>query len=199
MDLTAVFARKLLADTDPEPGLPSRGELFLSFLVVKNVTDLCETGRAILDEMSETGANLTGLPSKSTMALIRKILKELYDEKMFIPDDQVGFKPNWDVIMYFNKDNTQAAFRLYRIIRRNVKGAKDMPRALQERDKKFFLENIDTIFANIPMKDLINQFKNFIGSPHVPKESQDLVWDFFEQLIDIFLSEKEHLELIFTL
>ncbi len=199
MNVSAPIARHLLDRNDPDPGIPQKGQLFMSFLIAKNLTDLCQTGRAILNEMKDSKLPVEGLPSIGTLNLIESVLRQFYSEKMFIPDEEYSQRPDWKVIASFSKENTRAAFQLYRIISRNVKTATEMPKALRDRNKKFFLENIDEVFADVPMKDLINQFKNFIGSGYVPKASQEQIWDFFETLIQLIMDDEENIKLVETL
>jgi hypothetical protein len=199
MNVTGLVAKQLLNSNDPTPGTPRKGELFMSFLVIKNLADMCETSRSIINEMQDKRANMTGLPSNQTLKVIQNVLNEFYSDKMFIPDDKWSQRPDWVVIKKFNPENTRSAFQLYRIIRRNSQGADKMIRALEKRDKTFFLANIDQVFADLPMKDLISQFKNFIASEYVPKEGQELIWEYFEQLISLIQNESENIKLIESL
>ena len=199
MNITGALARTLLDQIETDPGTPSKETSFLSFLIVKNLSDLCETGRGILSEMIESGISTTGLPDDRIMGTIQKILQEFYLDTMFKEHADYGQVPNWVVINKFPSVNARAAWQLYRIMRRNIQNSTKMPEALERRDKKFFVENFDYMFENVPFKDLINQFKNFIGSDNVPGESQELVWGYFEALINIIGNEKTHIELIKSL
>ena len=199
MNVTGSLARSILNENDPNPGVPTKGESFLCMIVSKNLSDLCETGQCIIDEMKDMRISLEGLPSTATLNLIRNVISEFYDPKMFIEDPKLGQRPNWKAIQSFDKDNSKASFQLYRIIRKNVKESKDMGQALKDRNKIFFLKNIDIIFADLPFQNLVGQFKNFIGSKNVPEESQDLVWSFFEELIGLILKESEHIKTIESL
>jgi len=196
MNLTSSFARQFLASIEPAPCNPTDAEVFLSGLMVKNLADFCETGRSILNEMREHGSSIEGLPSHQTLSLVQGVLKSFYNEKAFIPDDDYGQRPNWKVISTLPTDDRQTLWRLYRIIRRNIKGSEELLPQLQSRNKTYFSNNIDTLFHDVPFKDLIGQIKNFINSPYVPSDSQELIWQYCEALVDLILKEQEHLETI---
>lgn len=192
MNFTTGFARQILNSNEPNPGTPSRGELFLSFILCKDLADLFETGRAIL---RETPVH-KNLPSETTLLTIQTILNEFYSPDMFIPDNEYGQKPNWSVVLNFNKDNSRAAFQLYKILRRNIISATEMPKALKSRNKEFFLENFDYMFADLPFKDLVSEFKNFIASDDVSLENQEFIWDFIDSLVSLINDDQENIQTI---
>ncbi|CAN5871673.1 hypothetical protein BH23THE1_BH23THE1_32380 [soil metagenome] len=196
-NLSGLLVSQVLNSLDPNPVSPTKQQLYLSFLVCKNLTDLCETGRAIVNNIESHGHPLDGLPDRDSIALCQQILREFYDDNMFIPDEEFGNKPNWDKVNKFNQDQSNTAYKIYRAIRKNIiekPGGKDIQGAIQRKDKKFFLENFDKIFADVPFKDGLIKFKNFIASPYTRDEDQSYVWDFFESLIDIYIYEQDNLE-----
>lgn len=184
---------------DPNPVNPTKQQRYLSFLVCKNLSDLCETGRAIVNNIDAQGKPIDLLPDRSNIALCQQILGKFYIDSMFIPDSDFGNKPDWNVVGKFAKDRSDNAYKIYRVIRKNVvekPGGKDIQDAIQRKDKKFFMENFDKIFADIPstFSDALIKFKNFVTSPYALTEDQLYIWDFFESLLDIFIHEKENLE-----
>lgn len=196
MSLTGILFRQTLAQNDPSPGKPRRGELFLSYLIIKNLADFCETGRSILTEMRELRLPTTGLPNDSILKTIQDVLKSLYQEEMFISDDEYGQKPNWKNIDSFDPKEMMTAWRLYRIFRKNIQGTEKILHQIESRNKIFFSENIDLLFHGVPFKELVSQVKNFIQSDHVPSKSQELIWEYCESLVAMILNEKDNMEII---
>lgn len=195
MSLTGSIVKSILNQNDPNPGKPRDGELFMSFLVVANLADLCETGRSILNEMTNKGLKTTGLPTNSTMGIVQGLLKNYYSDKMFIEDDDYPQRPNWKVIKAFPTDDARAAFQLYRIIRRNITECSNLDEIISTRDKTIFLKNFDSVFAGLPMKDMVSQFKNFLSCDLVPTKSQELVWNYFEELVGLIHEEENNIKL----
>jgi hypothetical protein len=192
--LTDQLVATMLQSLDNSPVNPTLGERYLSCLVCKNLTDLGETGLAILIDMKQKRLSVANLPDQSMIGTCQSILKRYYSEAMF-PENQE--EPNLEAIKRFETEKANTAFRIYRAIRNNVTGKPDsklIQDAVTNRDKKYFLDNFDKLFADVPFQEGLNQFKNFLKSPHVPVESQNTVWEFFEALLDIFLDEEGILE-----
>lgn len=194
--LTDLIVTQMLGSLDPTPVNPSQEQKYLAFLICKNLTDLGETGLSILNYMNESGISTQGLPEKSTIGLCQSIIQKFYSDNMFIEDED-GFRPNWDAVNGYDTTKTQTSYRIYRAIKNNVVDkpeSKDIQKAVDERNKKFFVANFDKIFADIPFKQGLTEFKNFLNSPHVTQEHQNIVWAFFETLLDLFLDEEEILK-----
>lgn len=195
-NITDLLANQMLSSLDSSEINPTREQKYLAFLVCKNLTDLGETGLSIINSMLSKGVPVDGLPEPSTIGICQTIIQKFYSDDMFIPDEE-GFSPNWSAVNRFNKTKTESSYRIYRAIRNNVvetPKAKDIQKAITDRNKDFFLKNFDSIFADVPFKDGLIEFKNFLKSPYVSSEHQDIVWDFFDVLLDLFLEEEEILE-----
>jgi len=194
--LTNGLIEQMLKSMDSSPVNPTREQKFLAFTICKNLADLGTTGMAILKEMRAKRLPINDLPDLSSIQLCQGIIKDFYSDQMFKEDPDFGNVPVWSVIAKFDLKKTEIAYRIYRGIRENVVGkpkSKDLQKAIYDRNKKFFIENFDEIFSDIPFKEGLIVFKNFIKSPHVSKENQNYVWDFFESFIDIYIHESENL------
>lgn len=188
----------ILNSFDPKPVNPTREQRYLSFLVCKNLSDLCETGRAIINNIESQGNPVGLLPNRDDIALCQQVLSRFYSNTMFIEDEEYGNRPNWKVVDQFGSKG-EGAGKIYRAIHKNIilkPGGEDIQVAIKKKDKKYFLENFDGIFTDIPSKfsGALCKFKNFIASPYTITEEQDYIWDFFESLLDIFIYEKDNLE-----
>jgi hypothetical protein len=195
-NLTDSIVSSILNSLDPNPVNPKREQLYLAVLICKNLSDLCETGRAIVNSMESNGNPIDGLPDRSNIAMCQQILGKFYSNDMFIEDTEFGNKPNWQVISSFKKDRGDTAYKIYRAIRKNIiekPGGQDIQKAIERKDKEYFIGNFDKIFIDIPFKDALLKFKNFVSSPYALAQDQTYVWDFFEALLDIFIFEADHL------
>jgi hypothetical protein len=184
---------------DSLPVTQNREERFLSFLICKNLRDLCETGCAILNDIESKGCSIDLLPKRDSIALCQQVLTRFYSNDMFIEDPEFGHKPNWVEVAKFNGNKGDAACKIYRAIRKNIiekPGGKDIQKAIKNKNKKFFLENFDKIFADIPesFTEALLKFKNFVSLPDKFIKNQDYIWDFFGGLIDVFIYEKDNLK-----
>lgn len=191
--LTDTIVSQLLNSLDPTPVNPSKEESYLAFMVCKNLTDLCETGRAIVNSIESNRKPIDSLPDRSGISLCQQLLKKFYSDDMFIPDDTIGNKPNWSVVASFDRQHTITAFKIYRAIRKNIIGKPEIQKAVADKNKIYFLNNFDQIFSGIPFKEALLKFKNFVASPYTSKDDQDYVWEFFGALVDIFIYEKDNI------
>ena len=199
--LTVALVLKVLDENDPAPASPTKEQLFLSFLVCKNLSDLCDTGRAILQDIIKRGLPVTGLPNSDMITLCETVLRGLYTDKMFVEDPEIGTRPVWNVVSTFDKNRSRGAFKLYRCISRNIRdnpGGKDICEAVRKHNTQYFVMNFDKIFANLPSKfqENLNAYKNFLICPHISEKTRNYVWDFFESLLDIFVNEKDNLSML---
>jgi hypothetical protein len=197
------FVVQVLDSLDKTPIAPTKEELFLAFLICKNLADLCETGTAILNQMGPD--KIKDLPQPKDVETCRLILQRFYSDSMFIPDDNMGSRPNWKEMAAFDQVKSAGAYRIYRVIRNNViagptgvngvTGAQ-IQEAIKRHDTAYFSKNFDLIFMNFPeqFKQSLIRFKNFVSSPHVSQDHRDCVWEFFESLLEIYLDEDEHLK-----
>lgn len=196
-NFTDVFVSQMVNSLDPVPVYPTREQKFLAFLILKNLSELCETGEAILHDIESRGYHLNNLPDYSTISLCRQILKSFYHDSMFISDPDCDNRPNWKVVENFDRNKTNTAYKIYKSIRSNVVDKPDsinIRTAIHNRDRKFFLENYDKIFANIPFQSSLDRYKNFLVVNCVRKQHLEYVWNFFESLLDIFVGEAENIE-----
>ena len=193
--LTDEFINQMLTKFDPNPNaVCSREEQFIAFMVCKNLSDLCETGRAILLGLQRVSRNLENLPDSQTIQFCQTVIRRYYSDDMFIEDAEFGNLPNWKVIEKFNKTYRDHTCRIYRIIEKNVlehKSIDDILTAIRKHDRVFFIENFDGLFARIPLQEQLNLFKNFLSHKDVADEDQDTIWSFFESLLDLFLNKQD--------
>lgn len=174
--------------------LPKREEKFLAFLVCKNLSDLCETGMYILEHIKTAGTNMSNLPDSEMIKLCRNSLMVYFSPKMFIDNSEYGSLPNWAVVENFDKMKTKTAVQIYRLIKRNIVENNNIIKAVNDRNKNFFVKNFGQIFAGVPFEDFLGKFKNFIVSPHVKDEDQEYIWDFFQSLLEIFTNAEDMME-----
>jgi hypothetical protein len=183
---------------DPTPVNATREKCYLSFLICKNLSDLCETGRAIVNNIESKGNPIDHLPNRDSFALCQQVLNRFYSDDIFIEDEEYGNRPNWKAVEKFSSKK-EGACKIYRAIHKNIilkPGGKDIQKAINQKDRKYFCDNFDKIFTDIPstFTDALIKFKNFIESPYTLDTDQAYIWDFFENLLDIFIFEKENLE-----
>jgi hypothetical protein len=201
-ELTDVLVSQVLDSLDNSSVNPTKQQRYLAFLLCKNLSDLCETGQAIVNNIESRGKPIVNLPDRNAIMLCQQILGKFYSDKMFIPDENYGNRPNWSVVGSFNKEKSDTAYKIYRAIRKNVIDSpigKDIQSAIQLKNTKYFIQNFDKIFADIPFKDGLTKFKNFVVSPDIIPKDRDYVWDFFEALLDIFINEEENLTALQTM
>lgn len=191
------YIDQVLNSLDPSPVHPTKEQYFLACMVCKNLADLCETGRAILDDMQSRGVSVQNLPRASDIQMCQGILNRFYHENMFQEDPELGFIPNWQAIQRFDKRKANGAYKIYGCIKRNVVDkpiGQEIQEAAQTRNQDYFINNFDTIFANVPFKNALLKFKNFVASSAVLEDHREYVWDFFDSLMEIFINEKQNLE-----
>ena len=199
--LSLTLALQMLNKVDPEPISLTKEQRFFAFFVCKDLAELCDTGRAILREISSKGHPLTGLPDDGMITMCQGILKNLYTEKMFIEDARIGTKPDWRAVQEFPKDRSDGASKLYRCLKRNVMekpGGREICEAVRRRDQDYFEKNFWKIFTDLPSeisKNLV-AFKNMISCRYVPDKSKNYVWDFFESLMDLIQNEDDNIKLL---
>lgn len=183
---------------DSTPINPTREQCFLAHLICKNLTDLCETGISILNNTKIKAPKnvMITLPNIDVMTQCRYILNNFYTDKMFKTDDEYGNLPIWEEINKFPREKQLTACKIYRCLKENILDKPDsklLQSAIKKRNKEYFIKNFDNIFANIPFQTYLNQFKNFISTDYVKKDDQELIWEFFDSLIDILMGEVENL------
>lgn len=179
---------------DPNPVNPTREQRYLAFLVCKNLCDLCETSHAIINAVEAKGHPIADLPERSSIAMYRNILQRYYSEDMF-GDDSL---PAWKAIVSFPKDRADIAYKLYRTLRNNIVDTpigSQIQAAIRRRDRDFFVQAFDKIFERVPYKETLLRFKALIASPYITRQDQEYVWEYFDALLDIFLSEDEYLKI----
>lgn len=191
--LDDILISTALSALDPTPIDPTPEQTYFAHLVCKNLSDLCDTGMAILDDPRLIQSS--DLPDINTIQMGRKALLRLYDDNMFLQDDEYGNLPNWEVIEKFPEENRIIACKVYRAIKNNLaKQNTKFVEAVKRRDQTYFLQEFEEIFADVPFKELLCKFRNFIGSSYIDKEDQETIWQYFEILVEMFMHEEENLE-----
>lgn len=186
---------QLFNSFDNSPVLYEKEELFLSLLTCKNLTDLCETTSAILEQLDN--ADKETLPSASNLELCRTVLQTFYTDEMFIENDDIGLIPNWENIKKLKKDKAENVCRVYRKLKSNML-KQEIQEAIETRNAKFFVDNFEDIFNNLPTQfaDSMFKFKNMISSESISDENKDCIWEYFESLLDVFKEEEEYIRLL---
>lgn len=194
-DFTEIFIKKLFDSLDPVPADCSREQYYFAFLLCKNLTDLCETGCAMLNSLESRGHSTQNFPDRHTIQLCRNLLHKYYSESMFVDHPDLGTVPNWKVIDTFPKDRKEVAFKIYRSIQNNLsKDENKICDAIKSRDKTYFVNNFEKIFEDMPFQESLSKFKSFLSSSSVNKHDQDYLFDFFETVCEMFIYEKENME-----
>lgn len=191
------YIDQVLNSLDPTPVHPTKEEYFLACMVCKNLADLCETGRAIINNMQSRGVSINNLPRPSDIEMCQNILYRFYDDDMFQEDEEQGSIPNWQAVLKFDKSRANGAYKIYRCIKSNVVDkpiGKEIQTAAKSRDVDYFISNFDTIFANVPFKNGLLKFKNFVASSAVVPDDREYIWEFFDSLMEIFIDEQEYLK-----
>src|SRR5665648_313825 len=177
---------------DPTPIDPSREELFLAFLVCKNLSDLCETGRAINNELESAGKLVPNLPQNDDIKTIEGVIRRYYRDDMFTHTEESDHLPNWPVIKGYDRLRCLIAVKIYRSFKHNTiasPNSGEICDAIRKQDRKYFVEKFDQIFANMPSKEHLVKFKNFVTCSDIPESSQNRIWEFFQCLLDLISSE----------
>jgi len=188
------FINHLLKVLDDGPVHPTREQTYLSLILMKNLRSLCTLGTEILSQSPYTEE----LPDIETMQLLESMLLYFYHDDFFIPHEELGSLPNWGKIKGFSKDRLDNCFRIYCCIKENCLSDPQIIPAIQKRDKKYFLDNFQTLFAKVPFQNQLYKFRNFVASDAVSEEDQECVWEFFESITNLFESEADLLEQLKT-
>jgi len=194
MNFVDVCVDQVLSSLANAPVPTSREERFLASMVCKNLADLCETGRSILEDMRAQKISTANLPNTADIETCQNILSRFFDEKMFIENEEYGIRPEWREVLRFEKVRGDGACKLYHCIKHNVVDkplGTEIQRAAQTRNVHYFVTNFDRIFKDVPFKEALSKFKNFVATSAVTKEHQDYIWEFFDSLLEIFLQESE--------
>lgn len=196
-NLTDILVTQMLNSLDPTPVNPSREEKYLAFLICKNLSDLGETGLAILNKLEQANLPIVNLPDRSSINLCRDILHKFYRDEMFIEDEEFGNRPSWSEVENFDRSKSDTAYRIYRAIKQNAVNkpeSKLIQQSVEDRNKVYFIDNFEKIFEDVPFKEALNKFKNFLATDDVDEDDQDYVWEFFDSLLGIFMEEQEIIE-----
>jgi hypothetical protein len=175
--------------------------IFLAILVCKNITDLCDTCMYITKNIKSKKV-LEILPSLTSIQLCKSYFKECFDDSMFIDDEELGTRPNWNSISKFNEQKKDIALAIYLAIKHNVMEkpwSHELRTAILNRDKKFFIENFDLIFNGLPLRQELGKFKGLLECEDIDKEDQECVWMFFISLTHIFMEEKDNIQDLLSL
>lgn len=184
---------------DPAPVSYTREELFLACLICKNLSDLCETGRAINNKLTKQKISVQGLPDNSDIETLEGIIKRYYRDEMFRQTEEEGNVPVWDEVSRFDSLRSVVACKIYRALKKNTvesPNGKQLVEAIKKHDRAYIINNFDQIFSNVPQKEELMKFKNFICSPALEEKDQNAVWDFFDSLLDLIWNEKQNVEML---
>src|SRR3972149_9539997 len=140
-NLADIFISQILDSLDSSPVYPAREQKFLAFLICKNLTELCETGEAILHDIEIRGCSLKDLPDYHTISLCQQTLKTIYLDSMFIQEKNNDIRPNWSVIESFDPKKTGIAYKIYRAIQKNITESHEIQKAIRTRDRTYFIKN----------------------------------------------------------
>jgi hypothetical protein len=192
-----VLARTLLIQSYPNCRKWTLEELFIAYLLTKQLCDLCETGCAIINELTELDREQ--MPSKKTLMVLKEILSHWYSNDMFVESKKYGVKPDWHVVESFDKSPTNPAWILYILIIEGI--TPEIVKAVENRDRNYFYNNFDSIFAKLPqvLSDSIGPFKNFIKSKVVSKEDRETVFDFFQEITVLITDRNTTIENLKTM
>ena len=173
-----------------------KNNCFFAFLVCKNLYDFVETCEAIINDVKNEGKDVSEFPNDFTFNMAKQTLSGLYTDSMFNTDVDGQVKPNWSSVGKFPKDNSDTAYRLYSILKSNIVDSEltsGIVNAIKLRDKLYFINNFDSIFTNIPefLAVYFSQCKNLIKSDVVPEDDQEVLWEFFSALMDMFINEQQ--------
>ena len=173
----------------PKP--PTREEIFLSTIFIKNLVDLCETSESILLSLP----NEKKVIDNGYVKLCRIFLKGYYNDNFFIEDENVGILPNWKNINNFNYDKLYFLCRVYATVKLNLDKHPKLSVALENRNKSYFLNNFDYLFENLPIKDYIVNVKKFIADDDFcSQEDQESIWEFYDTIFDLFNNKDEYIK-----
>jgi len=192
MALDMLLFQGILDREDPTPGTCSNSQTFLNFLLLKNLADMFETGEALINELSSVG----GLPDAGTLRKGRTMLNKLYSSNMFIEDSEYGLLPNWSNIKQWPEESARMAHQIYRICQKNIRNPEGISKCLRDKNKDYFLSNIDQVFSSSMFKDTIGEFKSFLASDKIPAESQEIIWDYFGSIIELFTQRDELIKIL---
>ena len=217
--MTNIVVSQMLNSLDQTPVKPNIYEKYLAFVVCKNLSDLCDTASAVInkiraspeyiqyeedlkmdqeeiegDEPLENPTEL--LPDQNQIKMCRDILQRYYADNMFVPSDD-GDRANWLNVKAFSEENSIIAYKIYRAIRRNVVSrpeSKQIQESVVNKNKSYFIANFDSLFEGVPFREGLSLCKNFLTNPHISEEHQDIFWEYFNQLLDTIVNEKEVLD-----
>lgn len=196
MDLVATALNQMLNMLDSSKVSPTTEQKYYSFLVMKNLDDMFCLGCEIVNEITSQVKPSIELPDVASMNFCRIILEKLYNEDVFI-EKKKGVIPNWKEVIKFDSSLAESSYKIYMAIKRNVVDgpeSKQIIEAIKKKERKYFVQNFESIFKNIPFPEGLSLFKNILACPEVTDEQEATVWDFFQSLLDIYLNEKDNLE-----
>ncbi len=195
--LTNLLVGQMLSACDPTPVVVNKEEIFLACLVMKNLDDLCQTGQAVLNNLERKGISTKQLPDPNNILLCRSILGRYFNHRMIHEDPEKGVQAVWKEVQAYqtsNKESAENAYRIYRALKNNLMGkpgSKEIIESINTKNKVYFIQNFDSLFADVPFSNALNQFKNFLGSNLLSAEDDGIFWDFFQMFMEFFLNEQE--------
>lgn len=193
--ITSIITNKITAMLDPEPVNPTVYEKYLACMFCKNLADLCETASAVINKITRAGHTVDSLPNQAQISLCKNILNKYYTDNMFEKDTEN--KTNWNIIKKFPELEAHIAYKIYFSVKRNVVSSPEsnkIQESIAAKDKKYFIDNFDCLFEGVTLKEELILCKNFLITPSISIEDQDIFWEYFDILLDMCINEETLLE-----
>lgn len=189
-----ILVSSALSALDSAPVNVKREDFFLSLLVCRDLTGLCELGIESLSSLEKQ----ENLPDPSLLKLFQDVLQSFYTDDMFIIDEKDNKTlPNWKIIETWPKQKLEYAYKIFRAIKNNIQNnpaANKMTESIEKRNKTYFIEHFDMLFKDVPFSESLNRFKNFLALDVMTDDQEDLLWAYFDNLMYFFNNEKEILK-----
>lgn len=172
---------------------PSIEETIYSIIFCKNLVDLCESVRAMINKLPPNN----NLPDKAQLKFIQLVLEELIN--INIIDDEINII--WKNVKEISKNEKYTnilltCYKIYVSIKNNISDNEILIDSIRKKNKKFFIKEYDNIFKDIPYREVLEKFKYILNNNAIEQEDEDLLWDFFQTLESMIENEdKEIIEI----
>jgi len=185
-----IFASQFLDKLDKLDHPPTREEKFMTSILLKNIYDLCNDAELIARKNPKS-ENLVNHP---LYKISKPYLKSFYSDDFFIESEECGIVPDWEVIDSFNNDKFNDSCRIYMVIKKNVLNNPKIHDSIVNRDRKYFIDNFESLFENIPFSEYFGGLKKFLEDETLCSlDDQEIVWSYFEVFTDLFINEDEYI------
>lgn len=167
------------------------GPKTISLMIIKNIQDLTETALGIIRSLPEAEKRL--FPNEAILNISIKAISSFYPSSLF-PGGE--FKYDKKIVDSF-KPSFNMAEEIYKGLKKHINHA--IAEAARTRDEKYFLDNYDTLFSPLLEQgqivgDQVMKFKFFLSCPSIKKDDREIVWQFFEQILDLLEKEEYYIE-----